>query len=415
MTSVAPEARDDHGVRMGVPPENRRQAFVKSVWMLLWMAYLVYPVEDLVTGGHSLPAVVLGWLALIAYLAVYMVLVLRRNVYGVHGRRGVAAGLAFLLVVAAATVILLGGAWVTLYIYTSVAMGAALPSKQAMRGVAGTTLLLVVTGEVGQVGHTSVLTLAFSSFLGGAAMAGVQRLVRTMQELREARETIAHLAAAEERLRLARDLHDLLGHSLSLITLKSELAGRFLDQDREADARAQVADIEQVSRQALVDVREAVGGYRRPKLVVELAAARTALAAAKVELDVPAELRGGELPAALAPEEEGALGWALRESVTNVVRHSGADRCTVRLEQLLDEDGAPALRLEVTDNGTGPGRSGAGNGLTGLGERLALVDGRLETSPGPGGSGFRLRAVVPLRRPATVADAASGRPDTVHP
>jgi two-component system sensor histidine kinase DesK len=133
---------------------------------------------------------------------------------------------------------------------------------------------------------------------------------------------VAALAASDERLRLARDLHDLLGHSLSLITLETELTSRFMDQERYAEARAQVADIEKVSRQALVDVREAIGGYRRPKLAVELAVARTALSAADIAIDVSLSL--ADPRPGLGAEEEGALGWALREAVTNVVRHSGA-------------------------------------------------------------------------------------------
>jgi two-component system sensor histidine kinase DesK len=223
-----------------------------------------------------------------------------------------------------------------------------------------------------------------------------------MRELREARATVAHLAAAEERLRLARDLHDLLGHSLSLITLKSELAGRFMDQDRQEAARAQVADIENVARQSLIDVREAVGGYRRPTLAVELAAAKTALAAAQVTLEADPSVAEGR--PGLGGEEAGALAWALREAVTNVVRHGeGATVCTVSMDETWDGEGARYAVLEVSDNGRGPGKSGPGNGLSGLEERLALVDGRLETGVGRRGKGFLLRALVPLRAVAVVA------------
>jgi two-component system sensor histidine kinase DesK len=403
------------GPRIGMPPENRRQMLVKSGWMLMWMAYIAYPVSNLVSGGHRPLAAALGWLALLAYLAVYVPLVLARTTFQRHGVRGVPPALAFMLVLSEVTVVCYGGDWTSLFIYTSVAAGAVLPLRHGLRGVLLITLLLLGTAYAAGVDQSSILVLALSSFLGGASMTGLQSLIATMRELRQARETISHLAANEERLRLARDLHDLLGHSLSLITLKSELAGRFLDQDREADARTQVAEIEQVSRQALADVREAVGGYRRARLVVELAAARTAFSAAKVRLEVEQGLSGGDLPPELAPEEEGALAWALREAVTNVIRHSGAENCSVRLERVLDEGGAQALCLEVTDDGRGPGRSAPGNGLSGLTERLALVDGGLDASAGPDGRGFRLRATVPLRPEARrLGSPSGGAPDTVH-
>ena len=218
-------------------------------------------------------------------------------------------------------------------------------------------------------------------------MIGVRQMIRTTIALREARATVAHLAATEERLRLARDLHDLLGHSLSLITLKSELAGRMLP-GRPDQAAEQVADVERVSRQALVDVREAVSGFRRPTLETETAGARTALAAAGIRADLPG--LSDEFPA-LPPDQEGALGWALREAVTNVVRHSGARRCTVTLTRTGGD-----LCLSVTDDGRGPQEGDRdGNGLTGLAERLALADGRLETGAAPR-EGFVLRAFVPL-------------------
>lgn len=223
-------------------------------------------------------------------------------------------------------------------------------------------------------------------------MTGVRQLVRTTVELRKARATVAQLAANEERLRLARDLHDLLGHSLSLITLKSELAGRMLP-DHPDKAAQQVADIEQVSRQALVDVREAVTGYRRPRLAGELAGAQVALTAAGITADLPAEPDLDGVP----EESESALAWALREAITNVVRHSGARRCAVELVRRQTLDG-PVLELSVEDEGSG-GSGTPGNGLTGLIERLEKVGGSLEA--GKVRHGFRLTARVPTGAPIT--------------
>ncbi|MEZ0091092.1 sensor histidine kinase [Streptacidiphilus sp. EB129] len=399
-------------IRIGMRPENRRQQFVKLCWMSLWMIYLAYPVSDLIVNPHSLAARVAGWTCLVAFLGCYVVLVLRRQAAGEVARWSPTAGvlLASMLVIALVSCFGLSDNWLALFSYTSVAAGVVLPPRFAIYGVGLVTGTVVVTGLLLHTNEAALIPITVSAFLGGAGMTGLQRLVRTMQELREARQAVAALAASDERLRMARDLHDLLGHSLSLITLKSELTSRFLDQERYEEARAQVADIETVSRQSLVDVREAIGGYRRPKLAVEIAAARTALAAADIEADTDPTI--ADPHPGLGPDEEGALGWALREAVTNVVRHSGADRCTIRLAEYLEDGGRRSLRLEIVDDGAGPRRSTSpGNGLTGLAERLELADGRLETGPGPRHHGFRLCASVPLRRTPDRAEAATG---TVH-
>ena len=391
-------------LRIGQPPENRRQRVIKLCWMLLWMLYLAYPMSDLLDGSHSFPAVVAGWVALGVFLCCYIALVLRRQVRGTAAQprlMGLLCGMFVISVVACYT---LGSPWLTLFSYTAIAIGVMLPPRYSFLGVGAVTACLVVVGFTcprADVGTTA--SAAVSAFLGGAAMSALQRMVSTMQELREAREAVAALAASDERLRMARDLHDLLGHSLSLITLKSELTARFLDQARYEEARAQVADIEKVSRQSLVDVREAIGGYRRPKLAVELAAVRTALGAADIEVDADPSIADGH--PGLGPDEEGALGWALREAATNVVRHSGAKRCAVQLSEFLVEDGSRSLRLEVVDDGVGASKGvRPGNGLSGLAERLELADGVLETGPGPRGRGFRVRASVPLRASAFTAE-----------
>jgi two-component system sensor histidine kinase DesK len=288
----------------------------------------------------------------------------------------------------------LGKPWLVLFVYVAVACGASLPIREARWALPGATAVLAAVGIGVDRGGDLYPALLIPALLGGFAMIGVKRLVATMQELREARETVAHLAATEERLRLARDLHDLLGHSLSLITLKSELAGRMLP-DRPEDAAGQVADIEKVSRQALVDVREAVSGYRRPTLTAELAGARGALASAGIS----ARIHADGPPAGLAPEAEGALAWALREAVTNVVRHSGATTCVVALAAA-----GGVVTLTVSDDGRGPAEDHRpGNGLTGLTERLILAGGTLDTSRS-GDGGFTLRASVPLDAAPVPAD-----------
>ncbi|MFF2657826.1 sensor histidine kinase [Kitasatospora sp. NPDC058032] len=379
----------------GAPVETGRQLLVKVSWMLLWMIYLAYPVGDLLNGGHSTGATVLGWVCLVAFVVGYVLLVVLRSMPGMRPRtcRAVVAGMVGL---ALTSTFVLGTAFLSLFIYASVCVAIITPSRYVLRALLAMAALTAGVGLLTHADMDSVWTFTLSAFLAGAAMSGLQRLVATMKELREARAAVAHLAASEERLRLARDLHDLLGHSLSLITLKSELAGRLMDAGKDEAARAQVADIETVARQSLIDVREAVTGFRRPTLPVELAAARTALAAAQVRLEAAPDLP--DAWPGLAAEEAGALAWALREAVTNVVRHGeGATVCTVRADEAWEGDGERYAVLEITDDGPGPGKSHPGNGLSGLAERLALVGGRLETGPGERGRGFRLRAAVPLR------------------
>ncbi|MEV5877705.1 histidine kinase [Streptomyces sp. NPDC052101] len=394
MTEDRTAASPKH-VPVGWPPRNRRELAVKTLWIGVWLVFLSSPVGDLVDGGHSTGATVAGSLGLAAFVGVYLTLVFR-NIGRPFSPRVVYSLGAILGVLAPVLAYTLGSAWLGLFIYLSVACGATLPLKAAYWAIPASGALMYLTGLHSNEKEARGLLLL--TLLIGFAMTGVGQLVRTTVELRKARATVAQLAANEERLRLARDLHDLLGHSLSLITLKSELAGRMLP-DHPDKAAQQVADIEQVSRQALVDVREAVTGYRRPRLAAELAGTQVALAAAGVTAEVPAEPDLTGVP----EESEAALAWALREAVTNVVRHSGADRCLIQLAHRQTLDGA-MLELTVEDNGSGGSGSGPGNGLTGLMERLEKAGGTLEA--GRIKHGFRLVARAPAALPGDVGSGA---------
>ncbi|WP_235031865.1 sensor histidine kinase [Actinacidiphila yanglinensis] len=356
------------------------------MWISVWLLYLGSPVGDLAGGGHPVAVVIPAALGLAGFVGAYLTLAFFRTNTDQPPRRWVWWVLVALAVLATVLSVSLGRDWLVLFVYVGVACGAALPGRHSRWAVpAAAGLLLANAAAVDRHGQVYP-ELLLPALLGGFSMIGVQQLVGTMRELRAARDTVAQLAATEERLRLARDLHDLLGHSLSLITLKSELAGRMLP-DRPHDAAQQVADIESVSRQALVDVREAVSGYRRPTLAAELASIRTALASAGIS----ARVHVIEPVTGLTSAGEGALAWALREAVTNVVRHSGATVCVVALET-----GGGTATLTVSDDGRGPDDARPpGNGLTGLGERLVLEGGGLSTSRA-GDGGFTLTAVVPL-------------------
>ena len=171
-------------------------------------------------------------------------------------------------------------------------------------------------------GWESDFTLSFSICVAALATWGITQLMNRNVDLLLAREENARLAVEEERNRMARDLHDILGHSLTVITVKAELAGRLMDADPDR-ARAEVADLERLSRDALVDVRRAVEGFRELTLPGELARAREALRSAGIEADLPGSAE--DVPSDMRE----VFAWAVREGVTNVIRHSGATRCTV--------------------------------------------------------------------------------------
>ena len=236
-------------------------------------------------------------------------------------------------------------------------------------------------------GNTSAAWGQALGLLGiGAAMVAMGEIMRANRELIEARAEMARLAVADERARFARDLHDLLGHSLSVIALKAQLAQKRLPDDPET-AATDVADIEAVTRDALREVREAVSGYHRPALDAELEGARTALGAAGIEttIDRPA--------VALPPDVEAVLAWTVREAATNVIRHSGARHSAIRLAGALDQATVEVRRRRPRRQRRA---DGSGTGLIGLETRVREAGGRLEAGPRDDGPGFRVCAIVPV-------------------
>ncbi|MFD2419984.1 sensor histidine kinase [Amycolatopsis pigmentata] len=226
-----------------------------------------------------------------------------------------------------------------------------------------------LNGTVGDVGTVTGLTIALF-FVG--------RLAHAVRHLRAAQEEIATLAVTTERERLARDLHDILGHSLTTITVKAGLARRVLESSSDVDrAITEIREVEQLSRSALSDVRATVSDYREVSLPAEVVGARAALRAAEIDADLPSAVDN------VRPDLQQAFGYVLREAVTNVIRHSGAKQVRVRLGRTW---------IEITDDGEGTTAT-AGNGLRGLGERLAEIGGTLRAEPRENG-GFRVRAEV---------------------
>ena len=235
-------------------------------------------------------------------------------------------------------------------------------------------------------GLTQALTLVFTCL----TVFGFSETALANRALVEARAEVARLASEAERARIARDLHDLLGHSLTVITVKSGLARR-LAEGGSPRAVEEIAAVEGLSRQALTDVRAAVSGYREVTLASELARGRELLRAAGVVAD---------LPTATDPvdaEHQELFGWIVREGITNVVRHARATRCAVSLS---------AYGVEIRDDGTGaPGSGGAG--LTGLRERVAAAGGTVEAGPVEAPRGWLLRVTLPDARDTAQAQEAA--------
>lgn len=271
----------------------------------------------------------------------------------------------------------------TFLVFSFLVAGIIFPARQAIWWFAGLlvlqTLLLVIRLADPALAVNSLIN---SAFVGAAAVGG-RLLWASYNELEVAREEIARLAVSEERLRFARDVHDLLGQSLAMIVLKSELAARQLPADADDSLRQELRDVARAARGSLNDLREAVAGYRRPTLQAEVSSARTALRAAGIDFTVDDGF--GPLP----DESDSVLAWCLREAVTNVLKHSGARRCTVRLTRA---DGV--ARMQVTDDGRGAESTSGGSGLVGIRERIDLAGGTVEVSPGHD-RGFELTIAVP--------------------
>jgi two-component system sensor histidine kinase DesK len=270
--------------------------------------------------------------------------------------------------------------------------------RAAVAAIAGAAAAIGI-GLANGVNYGAALELTLGPVLAAFFAYTASRRIELVDNLRETRAELARMAVADERLRIARDLHDLLGHSLSLITIKAELAGRVIGTDPDR-AAIQIADLETVARRSLGEVRAAVTSYRQPSLAGELAAARQMLAAAGMDCEVHA-------PASfdLAPEAEGLLAWTVREGATNVVRHSGARTVTITVAVAAD-----AVTAEVADDGVGPGLGAdqhgtashgsgpPGSGLAGLAERARTAGAEISAGEGPGGKGFRLLVRVPADR-----------------
>ncbi|MFJ1994017.1 sensor histidine kinase [Streptomyces asiaticus] len=380
-----------------------RRAFVP------WLFMLTGDVQALFKGKTPLPW--LGGAGVAAFMALYLTTVFTALDERHRHTRTPLLALAGLAAVTYALGIGYAGNWLLCFPLLSLASGIVLRGGRRKLGPVIITLSVsagVIAGLRG--GPSDSLTVSYGTMLSGLVTAAILSLFETVAQLRATRQELARTAVEKERLRFSRDLHDLLGHTMSVVVVKAEAVRRLAPKNLEA-ALGQAADIEAVGRQALTEIREAVTGYREGSLATELDRARSALDAAGVEAVVRRE------GPPLAPQTEALLGWVVREGVTNVVRHSGAARCEIEVRSGMDR-----VRLEITDDGgggvgsratgtnadgdpkTGRPKTGGtaiggtaigGTGLKGLAERLATAGGSLESGPA-GRRGFRLVAELPV-------------------
>lgn len=349
-------------------------------WLpVVWLTYLVFFFIDPYNSGRGTPLV---WTATIICGVLFALIYLQA--YSPNERHAK---------LATATMVVMGilclpwnaGA-IGFFIYAAAALPWLVPAE-TLWWLLG-AILAVMAGESRLVHIPMFLAVMIGFFALTACAANYHFLQRkcAARKLLLAQEQVEHLAKVAERERIARDLHDLLGHTLSVITLKTELSRKLIDRDPER-ARQEMLEVEQTSRAALADVREAISGYRGDGLAAELIRARKTLETAGIE--VQAEV--SELP--LTKAQETVLAFALREAVTNVVRHAQAQHCSVRL--VRDKE---VCTLEIVDNGKGDDAP-EGNGLRGMRERLTALGGSLQRITQPG---TRLVISLPLAADASV-------------
>ena len=354
-----------------------------------WLVYLAVPLGSAWT-HHQLVASIAGTVLLAVFAWAYLFLV-PLGWWGTPGARYSYLIVGVLMTLSLAATAVIGENGLMSMIFVAAGAIILLPGRVALVGVA---ILAVTTSVLPQYikpwkQEGLAWSIGVSVALASLAVFGFSRLIRANAELAAVREEVATLAAERERMRIARDLHDLLGHSLTTVTVKAALAARLFDQDP-VRARAEIAEVEVLARESLADVRAAVAGYREVRLATELATAREVLEAAGIDAQLPGVVEG------MSPEVGGLFGWVVREGVTNVVRHSKATSVRITLD---------ATGIEIVDDGSGCARKAsgeiathsAGHGLEGLTERVVALGGQLVAGPvhenGP--AGFRLRVDVP--------------------
>lgn len=351
-----------------------RTGWRRFVFPGIWLVYLGQTVHG-VSVHSSGVAEAAGYAIIVAFGACYIVAL--PAVWGGHRRLFWTLYLAMYLLCGLATLFAHQDAFVMCIYLAVMTMGGI--REFAVPIIIGLTLAATFIPPLIPSWHTGVNTSMMITIpLVALAMWGFFGIIQSNIELAAARSEVARLAAENERTRIARDLHDLLGHSLTTITVKAGLARRLAERGNPQLSAAEIAEVEELSRRTLADVRAAVAGHRDVTLAGELATAREVLRAAGVIAQLPGSVD------VVHPSLSELFGWVVREGTTNVVRHARATHCTVTLGRDF---------IEIVDDGRG-GVRGAGNGLTGLRERVAAAGGTVQV--GGVALGWRLRVDVPV-------------------
>jgi two-component system sensor histidine kinase DesK len=267
------------------------------------------------------------------------------------------------------------------FVYGSAAIATGFSTRAAMQVLAGQVLLSAAACyAMGAEWWLYMMAIVISTLIGAITIQARAREAGDAK-LRLAQEEVERLAKLAERERIARDMHDLLGHTLSVVVLKSELAQKLMSRDP-AKAMQEMAEVERISRQGLAEVREAITGYRSSGLAAEIEHVRETLTAAGIDTTIEAR------SVTLAPAQESALTMALREAVTNVIRHAAATTCHIKF---YAQDGSALM--EVQDDGRGSDAP-FGNGLSGMSERIQALGGVLKRETE---RGTRLLIRLPLK------------------
>ncbi len=385
MTAAAsepPPARDPDvttGRTWQIAGENVRGPWERFAWLFgtVWIVFMMFPIGSAWGSSASQPARVASVTVLVVYSAVYIATytwMIRSPEWHIAARRG-ALGLVVMVVLMAASAILTGPG--------SLGAGAFLISIAMFAGPAASAFALAGTAFIVQC---VVLAIVLSNYPRGFESFGVLfiplaivfvtvgciRLITSAQERHDEIEKQVTLVA--ERERVARDVHDVLGHSLTVVTVKAELAERLVDLDPQR-AKEEIAQVRSLAREALAEVRATVSGLRVARLADELESARTALEGAGIVAEIP------DAADTVDPRHRIVVAWVLREAITNVIRHSRAARCTVALD---------AHGIVVEDDGVGTPTAVAEKGLRGIRERVDAAGARLLVDSAGDGRGTRV-------------------------
>lgn len=354
-----------------------RARFGRLLGAGIWLFFLGNPLGELLK-NDNLTERYAGVVALVVFVPVYLHGLSRIPHF--HMKQQYALAWTYIAVLLACFAVIVPGAGdqsMTCLVFIAALAMAILPTWQAFT-VVGVLFVAITYADFGIDGW-SAHGNNFAVLLAAAAVFSFRLAWQRQAKLMLAERDLSELAVEEERARIARDLHDILGHSLTVISVKAELAERLLDTDLEK-ARAELGDLQRLSRDALADVRSTAQGIRGISLPGEIASARIALESAGIQPQLPTV--ADEVPSRWRE----LFAWALREGVTNVIRHSEATTCEVAMD---------ADSISVIDDGRGPQPGEGGNGLNGLRQRARLAGATVTTGPGPGDRGFSLTVSVP--------------------